>query len=802
MKTKNKKQKKKLVLLDAHAILHRAYHALPDFSSNKGEPTGALYGLTAMLIKIIQELEPDYVVACYDLPKPTFRHEVYEEYKAGRAKTDDELIIQIKRSRDVFKAFNIPIYEKSGFEADDILGTIVEQVKRNPPAGGLDIIIASGDMDTLQLVDKKKVQVYTLKKGINDTILYDESGVTSRFGFKPSLLPDYKGLRGDPSDNIIGIKGIGDKTASVLIQKFGSIEEIYKKLKKSRSIFEKEGMKSRIVGLLEENEEEALFSKMLAIIRRDVPIKFSISKGGWSENIDIDEALTLFEELSFRTLAGRFKLLFKEYKSNNALENEVDVKEKEEDVDKELLKKTAVALWVLRSDITNPNLEDILQFTHEKTLDSAHKKIIGQIKEQKLEKIYEDIEKPLIPIIEKMHEYGIEVDIKYLKKLSVEYHKKLSKLEKHIYKYAGEEFNVSSPKQLGVILFEKMGLSIKNQKKTGTGQKSTKESELEKMKDLHPIINDILSYRELSKLLSTYIDNIPKMIEKDGRLHTEFLQTGTTTGRMASRNPNLQNIPIKTELGRGIRNAFVAKDGYKLLSYDYSQIDLRSAALLSKDEKLTEIFKTGGDVHTAVASEVFNVSPEEVDYEMRRRAKVINFGIIYGMGVNALRQSLGKDTTTRAQAQEFYNEYFKKFSTLARYLDTVKSNAVRTGYTETYFGRKRYFEGIKSSIPFIRASAERMAINAPIQGTSADIIKYAAVNIDRYIKKEKIENDVRPLLQIHDELIYEVKKNKVKEITPEIKRIMESVLSPKETNGIIFKVDTLEGDNWGEMSSI
>ena len=802
MKTKNKKQKKKLVLLDAHAILHRAYHALPNFSSNKGEPTGALYGLTAMLIKIIQELEPDYVVACYDLPKPTFRHEVYEEYKAGRAKTDDELIIQIKRSRDVFKAFNIPIYEKSGFEADDILGTIVEQVKRNPPAGGLDIIIASGDMDTLQLVDKKKVQVYTLKKGINDTILYDENGVTSRFGFKPSLLPDYKGLRGDPSDNIIGIKGIGDKTASVLIQKFGSIEEIYKKLKKSRSIFEKEGIKSRIVGLLEENEEEALFSKMLAIIRRDVPIKFSISKGGWSENIDIDEALTLFEELSFRTLAGRFKLLFKEYKSNNALENEVDVKEKEEDVDKELLKKTAVALWVLRSDITNPSLEDILQFTHEKTLDSAHKKIIGQIKEQKLEKIYEDIEKPLIPIIEKMHEYGIEVDIKYLKKLSVEYHKKLSKLEKHIYKYAGEEFNVSSPKQLGVILFEKMGLSIKNQKKTGTGQKSTKESELEKMKDLHPIINDILSYRELSKLLSTYIDNIPKMIEKDGRLHTEFLQTGTTTGRMASRNPNLQNIPIKTELGRRIRNAFVAKDGYKLLSYDYSQIDLRSAALLSKDEKLTEIFKTGGDVHTAVASEVFNVSPEEVDYEMRRRAKVINFGIIYGMGVNALRQSLGKDTTTRAQAQEFYNEYFKKFSTLARYLDTVKSNAVRTGYTETYFGRKRYFEGIKSSIPFIRASAERMAINAPIQGTSADIIKYAAVNIDRYIKKEKIENDVRPLLQIHDELIYEVKKNKVKEITPEIKRIMESVLSPKETNGIIFKVDTLEGDNWGEMSSI
>lgn len=786
-----------MVLLDAHAILHRAYHALPDFASNAGEPTGALYGLTSMLMKIVQDLNPDYMIACYDLPEPTFRHDVYKEYKGGRAKTDDALIAQMNRSRDIFTVFNIPIYEKAGFEADDILGTIVEQTK---DLKAVEIIIASGDMDTLQLVDKKKVQVYTLKKGINDTILYDEKAVVERFGFKPALLPDYKGLRGDPSDNIIGIPGIGEKTGSILIQEFGSIESIYKKLKKSHTPFEKAGIKTRIIGLLEDNEEEALFSKMLALIRRDVPITFALPEHRWRERIDIKEALKLFEVLSFRTLGERFKLLFSE---KGAVDEIVAEPSKpRETVDEALLKETAVALWVLRSDKTNPTLEDILQFANTDSFADARKKIHACIKEQKLEKIYEDIEKPLIPITDLMRVRGIEIDVPYLKTLSKEYHKELVRLEKKIYTHAGAEFNISSPKQLGEILFEKMGLTVKNQKKTGTGQKSTKESELEKMKVLHPIIADILAYRELRKLLTTYIDNIPDMVEKDGRLHAEFLQTGTTTGRMASHNPNLQNIPIKTELGRRIRNAFVAKKGYQFIAADYSQIELRCAALLSGDEKLTEVFVTNGDVHTTVASEVFGVPPEQVDYEMRRRAKVINFGIIYGMGVNSLRQSLGKDTTTKAEAQTFYNEYFKQFSTLAHYLESVKAQAARTGYTETYFGRKRYFEGIKSKVPFIRASAERMAINAPIQGTEADIVKYATIHIDAYIKKNKLECDAGLLLQIHDELVYEVKKSAVKEVAGAIKHIMESVLPPEETNGILFKADISVGNNWGEMKRL
>lgn len=789
-KTKEYK-KKKLVLLDAHAILHRAYHALPDFSSQKGEPTGGLYGLVSMLMKIIQELAPDYIVACYDLPEPTFRHEVYEEYKAGRAKADEELVHQMVRSKDIFTAFDIPIYEKPGYEADDILGTIVETVKKEKD---VETVIASGDMDTLQLVDKKKVRVYTLRKGITDTVIYDEQAVIERFGFPPSLLPDFKGLRGDPSDNIIGIPGIGEKTASLLVQQFGSIENIYKKLKSDTRAFEKVGIKPRVLALLKEHEEEALFSKMLALIRRDAPISFAFPSKKWRDELDKEKVLALFNELSFRTLAERFKNVF------GARIQAVGEKEiVEEDINPQESKETAVALWLLRSDMTNPKVEDILRFAKVDTFGSARMKISAQLKKENLEEVYEKIEKPLIPIVDRMNNIGIAIDVPFLKKLSEEYHAELSKIEKKIYAHAKGEFNINSPKQLGEILFERLGLSVKNQKKTGTGQKSTRESELEKMKGLHPIITDILAYRELQKLLSTYIDNIPGMVGKDGRLHAEFLQTGTTTGRMASQNPNLQNIPIKSKLGRRIRHAFIAERGYALLACDYSQIDLRVAALLSKDEKLTQIFRDGGDVHTAVAAEVFNVPPERVDKELRRRAKVINFGIIYGMGVNALRQSLGPETTTRDDAQKFYNDYFKQFATLAGYLDRVKAHAARTGHTETYFGRKRYFEGIRSRIPYIKAAAERMAINAPIQGTTADIIKIATVRVNAYLEEKKLSEDVRLLLQVHDELVYEVKKSTVHTIAPEIRHIMESVISPKETGGFLFTVDMSLGDNWGDM---
>jgi DNA polymerase-1 len=790
---KKSEGKKKLVLLDVHAIMHRAYHALPDFATSKGEPTGALYGLVTMLTKIIDELNPDYIGACYDLPKPTYRHEAYKDYKAGRAKTDGDLVDQIIRSRDVFKAFNIPMYDKEGFEADDMLGTIVEIMKDNKD---VDIIIASGDMDTLQLVSGTKVRVYTLKKGIKDTIIYDEKAVEERFGFGPKLLPDYKGLRGDPSDNIIGISGIGEKTATDLICNFGTIENVYKILKKDKTKLKEVGTKDRIIELLVNGEEEAKFSKMLATIRRDAPITFELPKETWKENFDFDKTDELFTLLEFRNLSSRLrktmgaemKLFVTEENSNE----EVDTNSLE-------FKEIALALWVLDSNITTPNPEDVFNHTHAKSLEEAKKLLLADIEKKNLKKIYEEIELPLIPVVDSMEKWGIKIDKKYLESLSKKYHVELDILKKEIIEMAGMDFNVSSPKQLGEVLFEKMGLKAKNQKKTAGGAFSTKESELEKMKDLHPIIGKILEYREFDKLLGTYIDTIPKMLDEGDRLHTTLLQAGTTTGRMSSQNPNIQNIPMRSDLGKNIRRAFIAEKGFKIVSFDYSQIELRISAFLSQDEKLLEIFRKGTDVHKAVASQVFKVDESEVTSEMRGRAKTINFGILFGMGVTALQTNL---KCTRAEAQQFLNDYFETFTGLAQYLDRVKSEAGRNAYTTTYFGRRRYFEGLKSKIPYVVAMAERMAINAPIQGTEADIIKLAMVNIHEWIKKEGLENDVRMLLQVHDELVFEIKEGLVEKVVPKIKESMERVEIPEDKDKIVCVAEAEAGENWLEMEEV
>ncbi len=796
---KKKNTSKKLVLLDAHAILHRAYHALPDFSTAKGEPTGALYGLSSMILKIIDDLEPDYVIACYDLPGPTYRHEAYDGYKAQRKKADDDLVLQMKRSHDVFSAFAIPEYSHPGFEADDILGTIVEKLSTEKD---IEIVIASGDMDTMQLVDKDKVSVYTLKKGINDTILYNQKKVEERFGFSPKQLPDFKGLRGDPSDNIIGIKGIGEKTATTLITAFGTIENMYRELKKHPEKGKEIGLSERILALILENEEEAIFSKMLATIRRDAPIDFSVPSKTWRESFEIDKADALFQELEFRTFSARLHTVLSKGRegsrqdkgsqlSLNTLSNA--------EIDTDEVREVALALWILNSNIVDPTLDDILRFSHTKDFTKARDNILGEIKRQKLEFVYETIEKPLIPIVKKMETLGVRIDKKYLAQLSKEYHTKLSLLEREIWDLAGREFNIASPKQLGEVLFNDLGLVLKNQKKTSTGMKSTKESELEKMKDLHPIIQKVLEYREFAKLLSTYIDAIPKLIDEKGRLHTKLRQAGTTTGRMSSIDPNLQNIPIKTELGRNIRKAFIAEEGFTLASLDYSQIELRVAAIMSQDPIFLEIFRTEQDVHMAVASEVFKIPPERVDKGMRAKAKTINFGVLYGMGVNALRQNL---QGTREEAATFYAEYFKRFSGLAEYLERVKKDAVKKGFTETLFGRRRYLEGLSSRIPYIKAAAERMAINAPIQGTAADILKLAMGEISRWIQKENIEEDVRMILQIHDELLFEIKSGKEYEMGMKIKEIMESVLPGDKSFGVICRVNVATGSSWGELKEL
>lgn len=796
------KKRKRLVLLDTHAIIHRAYHALPELSSPKGEPIAAVYGLSAMLMRIAKELRPDYIVAAYDLPGPTHRHEVYKEYKAKRPKADDALIEQITRSRDILQAFGIPIYEAPGFEADDVIGTIAVSMKKD-----FDVIIASGDMDTLQLVDDERVRVFTLRRGIQDTILYDEKGVVERYGFPPGRISDFKGFAGDPSDNIIGIPGIGEKTATNLLTAFSSMEGVYAALKKSSKKFSDAGFSSRIVELLKTYEDEAEFSKVLATIRTDAPIDFKKPTTTFEENLDTEKVTELFTGLGFRSLISRLKSLKLEAgseKEGGGVQKPqaftLQFSNPTSDKDHMLLKEAAVMLWLTNSEITNPSLEDVLNNTKSRTLEEAHKKLSETIKKEDLTKVFEEIEKPLIPVIGAINTHGVLIDASYLKDLSRKYHTELDVLAKKIYAAAGGEFNINSPKQLGGMLFGKLGIGAAGvrRKKTATGQLSTKESELTKLKDAHPIIDEILSFRELQKLLSTYIDAIPPLLDSESRLHTSFIQTGTTTGRLSSQNPNLQNIPVKSELGRRIRRAFVAPDGSLLVAFDYSQIELRLAAILSGDPKLSEIFKRGEDVHAAVAAEVFGVSEKEVTYEMRRRAKVINFGILYGMGVNALKESLGTD---RAPAQEFYNRYFETFSGLAAYLSKTKASAARLGYTTTLFGRKRFFPGIRSKLPYVRAMAERMAINAPLQGTQSDIVKIAMARVHKLLE-EKYKDKGAIVLQIHDELIFEIEQKTVPEISKEIRHIMEHVLSKDETNGVPIIVAGEAGLNWGEMEKL
>ena len=643
----------------------------------------------------------------------------------------------------------------------------------------------------------------------------------TRFGFGPELLPDYKGLRGDPSDNIIGVPGIGEKTATELIQKFGGIEYIYAKIKKDEAGMLGGAIKARTIELLKTHEEEAKFSKMLATIRRDAPVEYVDPVQTWREAIDIEKVRALFVELEFKTLLDRLKdavsgvkgVSSEKVKNTEGIQIEyvegakIEAAKKpkkpakiektpiETNIPQEEIDQVALALWVIDSNISTPGMTEILEYAETDSFVTAKEKILGKLVGQKNGEVYEKIELPLRPVIKKMENKGVKVDVDYLKKLSVEYHETLAGLQAKIWEYAGEEFNVNSPKQLGEILFGKILLQNKG-KMTATGNRSTKESELEKVRDTHPIVPLLLQYRELQKLLSTYIDSIPEKVAEDGRLHASFLQTGAVTGRLSSQDPNLQNIPIKSELGKRIRNAFIAEKGSVLAAFDYSQIELRIAAFMSGEEKLIEIFKSGGDVHTGVASFVFKVPPEQVDAEMRRRAKVINFGILYGMGVNALKANLG---TGKDEAKQFHEEYFKNFGTLANFLEKTKYEAAKTGYTETFFGRRRYFPGLHSKLPFIRAASERMAINAPLQGTSADLIKLAMIKVDELLEKEKCVDRVNLILTVHDELVYEIEENLAPKIRGKIAEVMEKLISLYQTAGVPLVVSSSVGKNWGEM---
>ena len=773
-----KSTQKTIVLLDAHAILHRGYHAMANFATRDGKPTGALYGFITMVLRIYEDIQPDYIAACFDLPKPTFRHISYDGYKAGRQKTDDALVTQIQEAYGLCEALSIPVYTKEGFEADDLLGTLSEQLKKEDNTR---VIIASGDMDTFQLIDGDKVTVYTLKKG-NETALFTTDSVVARFGFLPKYIPDYKGLAGDPSDNIIGIKGIGDKTATELIKRYGTVEEIYEVLKKDRGTLLLDGFKERIVGLIEEGEEDALFSKTLATIRRDAPSTYIEPEQFWKETINVEKYQAICDMYEFRSLRNRLLKVKGE---------EVKIKEEVEEITYESLEELRVMTHLLHSEMTNASIVDMQNVTGDKTESEMRVTLLKELKEQDLFSLFETVEKPLMEVLKDMHTSGITLDVQKLKTMSEELHIQVGVLETKIHELAGETFNIASPKQLGDILYDKLNLGSKI-KKTKTGQKSTNVTELEKIRDEHEIVPLILDYRELTKLLSTYVDSIPTFVQEDGKIHAHFIQTGAGTGRFSCEDPNLQNLPVKSELGQKVRGAFIASEGKILLSCDYAQIDLRAAAILSGDKHLVEIFEKGIDVHTGTAARVFGVKESEVTSDMRRKAKAINFGILYGMGVTALKEGMGVE---RKEAQEFYDQYKATFVRLMEYLEEVKAYAWKHGFTVTLLGRRREVPLLKSPLPFLRAQGERIAINAPIQGTSADILKLAMLDAKEYIIANTLQDKVALLLQIHDELVFEIDKEIAEEVATELALVLESVLTKRDLSKIPLVVSKSLGRN-------
>lgn len=910
-----KKSQNRYLLIDGNAIVHRGFHAIPVLNTKSGESTNAVYGFTMILLRAIKDLKPTHIACSFDLAGPTFRHEQYADYKGTRVAAAQELYDQFPRVKEVVRALNIPIFEITGFEADDVLGTLAKHICEKHP-DDCDVMIATGDLDSLQLVNKC-VKIYTLRKGITDTAVYDEAAVQERYGLTPLQMIDYKALRGDPSDNIRGVSGIGEKTAAQLIQEFGSIKNLYKAIKAGKT----DGLKPRVVQLLKDGEKDADLSYQLSKIVLDVPIEIEIPKYEFTAK-DLSKTMKLFRELEFKSLLDKlpknyigeipvaeeleekvhseigkqkYELIDTPAKLDKLVNKLAKVKELAIDTETDnlnaidanvigvsLAAKSGEAYYVpadiykkskdFVSLIENSKLNkighnikyDLLSLqngdinlrgiwfdtmiasyllnagTRQHSLDAASftelgyrmqpiEDLIGkgknqlnmkdvpvekvswyaaedaditwrlkeifepELKKEKLDKIFFDIEMPLIEVLACVERHGVKIDVKFLNKLSEEAAKKLEKLEKDIYKLAGEEFNIGSPKQLQDILFVKLGLTSGKRIKTGM---STAAGELERLVGEHPIIEKILSYRELAKLQSTYLQALPESVNKrTGRVHTSYNQTIAATGRLSSIDPNLQNIPIRgSGMGAEIRKAFVADKGYKLVSIDYSQMELRIVAHLSGDENMMRVFNEGEDIHTNTASAVFDVLPGEVTDEMRRDAKTINFGILYGLSSFGLASRIG--AVSRTDAKEFIDKYFEEYPDVKAYVEDVKAEVNKKAYVTNQLGRIRKFPEIRSSQFFIRAAAERAAINFPIQSLQADVLKIAMINIHKEIGG--LDDEIKMLMQVHDELVFEVRADKVEHWVGKIKPLMTGAIQLS----VPVTAEAKVGDNWGEMKKI
>ena len=899
-----KTKQETLLLVDGNALVHRGFHAIPHLSNKKGEPTNGVYGFALLFLKALKDLKPQYVAVAFDLPAPTFRDRLYEPYKAKRVKAPDELYQQIPRVKDLVAAFGLPIYEEKGYEADDIIGSLSAIAKKRD----FRVMILTGDLDALQLVDES-VKVYAPKQGLAETKVYDEAAIKERYGLRPDQLIDYKALRGDPSDNIPGVRGIGEKTASELLQKFGTLEQVYDYVKGKDT----KRVSERVKTLLLEHEKDAELSKRLVRIVRTMKLPFDL-KNLRLDGYDESKVYELFRELEFKSLLdklpktqntallldqretnGNYQLLesAKEYEKflhelqqqkEYALDTETTslspvqaeivgigfswkngkayyvpasmVDERLKKIlqndhgtkighnlkyDYLVLKRnsiplggawsdTMIAAYLLSPGSRNFDLDSLsfAEFGFRKTPitkligegrkqksmaevpvpDVAdycgedadytwrlYKKLLPRLEEMRLLEIFRDIEMPLSKVLAEMEYRGIKVDAKHLGGLSKTAEKEIEKLQKHIWKLSGGEFNIGSPIQLKEVLFEKLKIPTENLKKGKTGL-STAATELEKLRDLHPIVALIFDWRELTKLKNTYLDTLPNLINPaTGRVHTSYSQTIAATGRLSSSDPNLQNIPVRTEFGRGIRKAFVAEEGFTLLAIDYSQIELRLAAHLSKDKKMMEAFKNGDDIHTATAMEIFGVKdPRKVTELQRRSAKTINFGVLYGLSAYGLTSRI--PGVSQGEAQDFIDKYFATYSGLTKYLEEVVAEVRRKGYVKNELGRVRYFPEISSSQFQVRSAAERAAINMPFQSLSADIIKMAMNKLSEQGLTN--EEDCRLLLQVHDELLFEVKKDKVEKYAREIAKIMTSVYKLS----VPIEVEAKSGHNWEEMQKV
>ena len=861
----------KIVLVDGNNLLYRSYFATAYngnlMKNSKGFPTNALYGFINMINKIIADENPEYMMVAFDKGK-TFRHDKYETYKGTRAETPDELVKQFKLSREICHALGIKCLEIDNFEADDIIGTFSKMANEN----NIDALIVSSDKDLLQLITNR-VKVKLLKT--HDYILMDEKEFENTYGLTPIKMIDLKSLMGDASDNIPGVRGIGEKTAIKLLQEYGSLDKIYENI---------DSIKGSMHDKLANDKDNAYMSYDLATIYCDVPIDTSLESIK-RQDVKMEEYATLLKELEFFSLLK--KLDIKEEtiinKTNDfkiisnldelELENEYSLyleilgynyhdgkplgvsiysENKAYFIPFELLHKSNIFSdgkkkytydlkkmlvvfdkydikidknirdLMIEGYLLNKNIKNDISYIanqynydimfydkefgseitlHEVDLDTlsinaikkakfiyqAQDSFYHELKNEEMESLYRDIELPLVYVLTNMEITGFKIDKEYLEGMKIELENKLNELEKDIYKISGEEFNISSPKQLADILFNK--LMIPYPKKIKDNNYSTSKDILDKLKDNYEIVNRVLEYRMYAKLLSNYVIGLMEEVKSDGRIHTIFNQTLTRTGRLSSERPNLQNIPIRIEEGRKIRRAFIPSPDSIIISSDYSQIELRVFAHMAEATNMIEAFKEDLDIHAKTASDIFHIPLQDVDKGMRRSAKAVNFGIIYGISSFGLSEDLGINVY---EAKDFIDNYLATFPGIKEYMDKLVKEAYQNGYVKTLFNRKRVIDELKNKNYLIRSSGERMAMNTPIQGTAADILKMAMIKLQKEFDKRNLNTKI--LVQVHDELVFDVPKNEVEEVIPVIRDIMENVYKLS----VPLKVDIEYGNTWYE----